>query len=51
MPHTRKLQSRKDLDDMLSRYNAVYLKPTMESMARGIIKAFRKGDGYQVHLP
>jgi hypothetical protein len=51
LPHTRKLQSRNDLDEMLSRYNAVYLKPTMESMARGIIKAVRLGDGYQFIYP
>ncbi|MCK9859026.1 YheC/YheD family protein [Paenibacillus sp. ATY16] len=51
LPHTKKLQSRKDLDEMLARYNAVYLKPTMESMARGIIKAVRKGDGYQFIYP
>lgn len=51
LPHTRKLQSRKDLDDLLSRYSAVYLKPTMESMARGIIKAVRSGDGYQFIYP
>ncbi|GLX70432.1 YheC/YheD family protein [Paenibacillus glycanilyticus] len=51
LPHTQKLQSRKELDDMLSRYNAVYLKPTMESMARGIIKAVRSGGGYQFIYP
>ncbi|WP_282943059.1 YheC/YheD family protein [Paenibacillus sp. RC67] len=51
LPNTRQLHNRNDLDEMLSRYGAVYLKPTMDQMSRGIVKVAKSNKGYQFIFP
>lgn len=46
LPHTKKLTSLADLDEMLSLYGTVYLKQVDSYKARGIIKADRTLEGY-----
>lgn len=49
IPHTR-FFSREALLDMLARYGSVYIKPRHGSFGKGIIKAYKKDNGYLTHI-
>jgi hypothetical protein len=51
LPDTKLLDSLNSLDEMLSTYGAVYLKPTMENMSKGIIKVTRGAGKYEFLFP
>jgi hypothetical protein len=51
LPDTKLLDSLNSLDDMLSTYDAVYLKPTMENMSKGIVKVTRDSEKYEFLFP
>lgn len=49
LPETRLLRTVGDLLHFLGRYDEVYLKPTMSSVGRGIMKITKTAQGYLLH--
>ncbi len=49
LPETRLLTALSDLTFFASRYDEVYLKPTMSSVGRGIMKVTKADGGYLLH--
>ena len=43
--------SRKDLEEMLNKYNSIYLKPTKGSEATGVISVHKITDEYIIYHP
>lgn len=46
IPETRLFSSMEEVDDMLQRYNNIYLKPINGTLAKGLIKVRKEGDNY-----
>lgn len=51
LPHTVPLSSLHTLDEMINKYDSVYLKPAGGTLSKGIIKARRDGEGYCLIYP
>ncbi len=49
LPETRLLNTLADLTYFVARYDEVYLKPTMSSVGRGIMKVTKTDGGYLLH--
>ncbi len=51
LPETRRLTHPKVIDQMLNRYNSVYIKPTANSLGNEILKVYRRDQGqyYFIH--